>query len=124
MIMIIGGSSSGKAAYLQERFALTPRSGEEISREELFSCPAVCNLERFIYRELAGGREVDTLAEELIKRNPALIFTVQEVGCGVVPLDVGERKYREAVGRVSTKLATFSSEVVRLYYGVPQVIKK
>ena len=123
MIMIIGGSCSGKKSYVVQRFGLTPISGEEASREELFSCKALANLERLIYREMKEGRDVSSLAEEMTQKNPSLIFTVQEVGCGVVPLDPYERSYREMVGRLGTYLASVSDEVVRLTYGIPQVIK-
>ena len=47
----------------------------------------------------------------------------QEVGYGVVPMDAFDRKYREAVGRVCTDLASKSKKVIRVVCGIGTVIK-
>ena len=49
--------------------------------------------------------------------------TCDEVGCGVVPLDPEEERYREAVGRLCCALAAEADAVVRVIAGVPQYIK-
>lgn len=123
MIMIIGGAFSGKSAYARERFPIPFVRAEDAGREDLFSLPGVLNLEGFLRRELLAGQSLAGFAEELYARNPSLVFTVQEVGCGIVPLDAFERRYRETVGRISTALAARSEEVIRLYAGIPVRIK-
>ena len=63
------------------------------------------------------------LAQKLIDGNPDIIIVSQEVGYGVVPVDAFDRKYREAVGRVCTKLAAYSRKVTRVVCGIGTVIK-
>ena len=40
-----------------------------------------------------------------------------------MPVDAFDRKYREAVGRVCTKLAAYSHKVTRVICGIGTVIK-
>ena len=65
----------------------------------------------------------DDLAEKIICKNPDIVLVSQEVGYGVVPVDAFDRKYREAVGRVCTKLAAYSHKVTRVICGIGTVIK-
>ena len=76
-----------------------------------------------IRRELEKERDVSELAEQIILKNPDVILVSQEVGYGVVPVDAFDRKYREAVGRVCTKLAACSHKVTRVVCGIGTVIK-
>ena len=71
-------------------------------------------------REDAFARE---LAGELIRKNPELIIITDEIGCGIVPMDAGERIYRECAGRVCTELAAFSEKVYRVSCGIGVLIK-
>lgn len=52
-----------------------------------------------------------------------IVVVSQEVGYGVVPMDAFDRKYREAVGRVCTGLASKSKKVTRVVCGIGTVIK-
>ena len=47
----------------------------------------------------------------------------REVGCGLVPMDPGDRAWREAVGRLSCRLAQEAQGVVRLWCGLPVWLK-
>ena len=109
MEMIIGGAYQGKTAYARQRYPelewVDGASGSDIRRE------------------LKEDREVSNLAEGLINGNPGLVIVSQEVGYGVVPVDAFDRKYREAVGRVCTKLAAYSQRVTRVACGIGMVIK-
>ena len=46
-----------------------------------------------------------------------------EVGGGVVPVDPAERAAREAAGRLSCLLAQRAEAVVRVFCGIPTVLK-
>ena len=63
------------------------------------------------------------LAGELIRANPELVVITDEIGCGIVPMDAGERIYRECAGRVCTELAAFSGKVYRVSCGIGVLIK-
>lgn len=83
----------------------------------------VTDFQKYIRRELEKERDVSELAEQIILKNPDVILVSQEVGYGVVPVDAFDRKYREAVGRVCTKLAAYSHKVTRVVCGIGTVIK-
>ena len=42
---------------------------------------------------------------------------------GVVPMDAGERIWRERVGRTCSMLASQATRVVRMVCGIPTIIK-
>ena len=83
----------------------------------------VKDFQKYIRRELEKERDVSELAEQIILKNPDVILVSQEVGYVVVPVDAFDRKYREAVGRVCTKLAAYSHKVTRVVCGIGTVIK-
>lgn len=119
MEMIIGGAYQGKTAYARQRYPeLEWVDGASVSETELMSAQGVLNFQDYIRRELKEDREVSNLAEGLINGNPGLVIVSQEVGYGVVPVDAFDRKYREAVGRVCTKLAAYSQRVTRVTCGL------
>jgi len=72
-------------------------------------------------QELAAQRDdLEALAEEL-SHYDAVIAT--EVGGGVVPVDAGERRAREAAGRLNCLLAARAEAVIHVYCGIPKLIK-
>ena len=124
MEMIIGGVYQGKTDYAKEQYPdLNWISGELASESELMTAQGVLDFQEYIRGELKEGRDVSDLAERIIAENPKLVIVSQEVGYGVVPVDAFDRKYREAVGRVCTKLAAYSSRVTRVVCGIGTVIK-
>lgn len=68
----------------------------------------------------AGCDDLDALAEELARHD---VVIATEVGGGVVPIDAGERAAREAAGRLSCLLARRAERVVRVFCGLPMVLK-
>ena len=124
MEMIIGGAYQGKADYAKEQYPdLNWVSGELVSESELMTAQGVLDFQKYIRRELEEEKDVSELAERIILKNPDVILVSQEVGYGVVPVDAFDRKYREAVGRVCTKLAAYSHKVTRVVCGIGTVIK-
>lgn len=124
MEMIIGGAFQGKEALAKSEYPdITWIRGEEADMEALIHAEGVIGFHEFIRKELKEEKEVSSLAEELIKKNPDIILVSDEVGYGVVPIDAFDRKYREAVGRVCTELARFSRKVTRVVCGIGMVIK-
>lgn len=59
----------------------------------------------------------------MIRRNDAVILTMDELGCGVVPMTYGDRAYREIAGRIGCALAAEAKEVYRVTCGVAKKIK-
>lgn len=124
MEMIIGGAYQGKTDYAKEKYPeLNWIDGALASEEELMTAQGVLDFQKYIREELKRCDDVSDLAEKIISRNPELVIVSQEVGYGVVPVDAFDRKYREAVGRVCTKLAAYSRKVTRVVCGIGTVIK-
>ena len=67
--------------------------------------------------------QIDRKLQEVLDINPNVIFIVNEMGCGVIPMEVFDRRYRELVGRVSCDLAKEAKEVHRVVCGVGTKIK-
>ena len=110
MKMIIGGAFQGKTLLAKKTYPdLVWINGSEADWKIIASAQA--------------GNDVSELAERLIQLNPDVILVSDEVGYGVVPMDAFDRAYREAVGRVCTKLAAYSSQVTRVVCGIGTVIK-
>ncbi len=107
MIFVTGPLFGGKREYLQKVLGL---SLEELSARAAFDV-----------EELAAGEEP---LEELALRLSQFDFvTANEVGCGVVPVEAEQRRFRERAGRLSCLLAQRADTVIRVCCGLPQVLK-
>ena len=129
MILITGGTSSGKATFARNLAAQHGWSEDDIA----------FNVEELLWGQVEGAGQIapagDDAADhtsskalpaapELIERLAAkAIVTCSEVGAGIVPLDAQERAWREAVGRMSCELASQADVVVRMVCGIPVVLK-
>ena len=75
----------------------------------------------FDAHELAYSRgDLSKLAEELAQYDAV---TVAELGGGIVPIDPEEREKRERAGRLACLLAERAEVVVRVFCGIPKVLK-
>ena len=61
--------------------------------------------------------------QSLIKKESRLILTVQELGCGIVPVDAFDREWREVTGRICCELAKRAQAVYRMTCGIPARLK-
>lgn len=66
-------------------------------------------------------QDLPALAERLAARYA--VITLTEVGGGVVPMDPAQRAAREAAGRLGCLLAARADTVVRVFCGLPLVLK-
>ena len=75
----------------------------------------------FEVQELAADcGDLESLADELSRFDAV---TASEVGGGVVPLDPDEREARERAGRLACLLAERADTVVRVFCGIPRLLK-
>lgn len=107
MIFITGPLYSGKRDYAQ---ALLDCTEEELRAQAVWD----------VQDRAADCADLDALADELARYE---VVTAAEVGGGVVPADPGERAAREAAGRLACLLARRAERVVRVFCGLPQVLK-
>ncbi|MDD6046964.1 MAG: bifunctional adenosylcobinamide kinase/adenosylcobinamide-phosphate guanylyltransferase [bacterium] len=117
MILVIGGMGQGKLAavlrnteYTEKDVTCTPGEGK----------PVLNDLQEAVRSALAEGKTQEQILAELAGH--AVIIS-DEVGCGVVPVDRFEREWRETVGRICCLFAKNAKQVVRVFCGVPMVLK-
>ena len=140
------GPESGTEAGTEEKraemvFVTGPLfSGKRKAAAELLGIPAeeirVCgNGEQDIRKKQSSGiaevqilaagcrdeKELEQLADKLSEYD---VVISSETGCGVVPADPAAREAREKAGRLNCLLAARASKVVRVFCGIPQVIKR
>ena len=107
MIFVIGPMFSGKREYLRKALNLTP---EELSAKAAFDVETLA----------AGEENLEDLAARLSQYD---FVIANEVGCGVVPMEAEQRRFRERAGRLSCLLAQRADTVIRVCCGLPQVLK-
>jgi len=120
MILVIGGAYQGKAEYVKNKYDLEP---VDCTPWRGLTCKAINNYQNLVRDLVASGADAKEYARKLIEVNPDAVIICDEVGMGIVPMDKGEREYREAVGRSLKILAEASESVVRIYAGIEVIIK-
>lgn len=120
MILIIGGAYQGKTEYVKETYGVEPA---ECTPETALQTEAVNRYHELVRVLLEQGIDPKEYAVRLVKDNPDAIVICDEVGMGVVPVEKDVRIWREAVGRSLKILAQAAESVVRVYAGIPEIIK-
>lgn len=140
MILIVGGCCQGKAEYarglLEQCKGTGPdeRSLDDCSPEDSMAdgrtdCwhqvsgrACLVNFHGFLRQVMEAGLDPDAFTDEVISSGTQII-TMDEVGCGIVPVEQSARDYREAVGRAGQRIAREADEVYRMICGIPMRIK-
>lgn len=126
MTIIIGGRAQGKRAYALNQTGFGPDDvcdGGLCPLDAAFDRPVLDHLHLLIRRLMEAGRNARQTVLDGAAAHPELTVICDEVGCGVVPVDAFERAWREQVGRVCCALAEQSACVIRVYAGIPMVLK-
>lgn len=126
MTMITGGAFQGKKEFAKMRFSIDENdilNGADCDFDSIFSAKCVCDYHLFIGRLI--NEKIDPLefTEKLCKQNPQIIIIINEIGCGIIPLEKNERAWREQVGRAGCIIAKNSPDVIRICCGIPTKIK-
>ncbi len=140
MILIIGGAYQGKLEYARAEFGLkdeeisiVPKDSEACSAPDADSFPpldlsrrAVYGLERWVLACVKDGKDpkeyLEQHQDDLTGREDRILIAM-DISQGVVPMDPTERAWREENGRTLVWLAGKADRVVRVFCGIPQVIK-
>ena len=120
MILIIGGAYQGKLDFAKDAF--------DIADEEVFICGAekIDFSKRCIYKieEFAFTHE-DPVA--YFKANRELwqdsVLILRDIFCGVVPMGVENRVWRQKTGRLCQYLSGEAQQVSRIFCGLEQRLK-
>ena len=107
MILVVGGFAAGKREYVREALGYAE---ERMSSSIDDDVPVFYGLES----------QPDTPLQKLLQKD---VVICDEIGCGLVPMDAGERQRREQVGRLCIQLAKEADRVIRVVCGVGNDIK-
>ena len=118
MRLVIGGRAAGKLNYVLRDTGLSP---EDVADGRLEEKPVLNHFHLLVKRMLEQGGNVDTAVDTLIASDRVVIC--DEVGCGVVPTDAAERRFRDETGRACQRLAAGAVRVDRVICGIAMTIK-
>ena len=133
MRLVIGGYAQGTLEYVLEKYSLQKSvvcdavmPDPEVEPDDLVLQDKTVVIDHFHLwvkeRILTGGcPEEETMAFLDVCRD--CIIICDEVGNGIVPMELFEREYRERVGRLLIRLAEQAEEVERVICGIGQKIK-
>ena len=116
MTVVIGGAGQGKLEYVLSQLHV---GKDEVSYDPEAAKAVVAGLETW----LRGETEPMPVLERLLEDRPDVVILCNEVGSGVVPMDRGGRAWGERVGRTCCALAERAGCVIRMYCGIPSIIK-
>ena len=116
MILVVGGVGQGKLDWALKMTGLTM---DDVSGTPDGGKPILNGLAQWLKKT----EEPMPILEELLRECPQVVILCDEVGCGVVPMDREDRAWRERVGRTCCALAEQADCVVRLYCGIPSILK-
>lgn len=126
MDLIIGGAYQGKKHFAFEQFGIEESAlidGRLCEYEELKCAKGIHHFQDYIKRMLLEEREPMIYIQEQVEMNKDAVILCNELGCGLVPMDAFDRRYRELVGRIQCELAKRADSVYRVYCGIGVKIK-
>lgn len=134
MQAIIGGAYNGKRKFVKE-------SLKHIDSNRIFSFEGeipkkqfskddyvlIGNFESIISNlsNLEDDEIVSKIMEQLkqLDKSTNVVCICTDIGRGIVPLSPDDRKLRDACGRLYQQLFKVSEKVVRVWYGIPEILK-
>lgn len=122
MTFIFGGAYQGMEEYAREaygarRFCML----DEQSREIDFTADAVMGLEKYVLGCVRRGEDPRAAFED--GKYEKCLLIGMDFSCGVVPMDAEMRRWRDENGRLNNYLSARAERVVRMFCGLPQVLK-
>lgn len=105
LILVVGGAFQGKYEFAQT-----------------LGYPVINRLQDTIKELIDGKADVGAEVMKLVDGKDCVVV-INEIGCGIVPLNKEDRDYREIVGRAACELAKRADAVFRVEAGISQRIK-
>lgn len=124
MELIIGGAYQGKLEYAKAVHSLEDKDIYKCKEEPVqLGAKCIYGLESYTLWCAKNKKE----PVEYFKSTKGLwrdsVIICSDISCGVVPIDPVMRAWREANGRLVNYLSGEADRVVRVFCGLPQVIK-
>lgn len=126
MILITGGACQGKLDFARKkRKKENPviAEGGHAPVEKWNQADIIAKFHLYIRELLKEGKDPYSMTSELLEQNPEVIIEMNQLGCGIVPVDAFERNYRETAGRLGCILAQQAEEVWLVNAGIGMKLK-
>lgn len=126
MIFVTGGCFQGKQQWVLQNCQVQPfrvADGAVCSMEEIKSAGVLDHFHLLVRRWMQAGKIPADETEKILSDNTDIVIITDEIGSGIVPLDVKEREWREVHGRICCQLAGRADAVFRVIAGIGQKIK-
>lgn len=134
MILVYGGMYNGKIQYVKETYHINDDDIYDFSvvkyrdiatiKDILDRYKCVYNISHIIKDMLSTQVDTKELKDIFYGyRDKDIIVVSDDISCGVVPIEKSDRIYREEVSRFNTYISSISSEVYRVFLGIPTKIK-
>ena len=131
MILIVGGHGQGQTEYAKQCLNDLSESKEDGFRiadgnsdepKMAIGADLILNLHEFVRSVMKVGGDARVFTRELLESAPEIV-TIDEIGCGIVPIDAFEREYRDEAGIAGQLFASHADQVFRMICGIPQRIR-
>lgn len=128
MHIYLGGAHNGKRAFVRNLLLNEDVEWfeDEIPDKEVRSSNkriVSAGIENWLAKsELSEEQAIEIVMDRLNNKETIVILT--DIGRGIVPMDTAERRLRDVCGRLNQKLVAQAEEVTRIWYGIPQLLKK
>lgn len=134
MQAIIGGAYNGKRKYVKETL-------KNIDEHHIFSFEGEIPNQHFTKEDyviigtfekiiknllhLEDEKIISSIMSKLkqLDSTTNLICICTDIGRGIVPLSPNDRKLRDTCGRLYQQLFAEAEKVVRIWYGLPEILK-
>lgn len=126
MIFVTGGCFQGKQQWVLQNCQVQPfrvADGAVCSMEAIKSAGVLDHFHLLVRRWMQAGKIPADETEKILSDNSDIVIITDEIGSGIVPLDVKEREWREVHGRICCQLAGRADAVFRVIAGIGQKIK-
>ncbi len=130
MILITGGAFQGKSETAKQLYSAQENGKEPLilegktdEMELLKKADIILHFHLWIRSLLEEGKDPYAMTEQLLKANPRVLITMNQMGCGIVPMGAFDRKYRETVGRIGCLLAKQAQEAYLVNCGIAKRLK-
>ncbi len=119
MELIIGGAYQGKLDHARVKYGLTDKDIFVCTDDKDIDCSKRCiyHYEQYLLYCYRNGKE------PLLDLGEDRIVILDDIFCGVVPIDKEIRGWREFCGRTAAELTKKADSVTRLFCGIQQVLK-
>ena len=124
MKLIIGGAWQGKTEYAKEKFSLCDKDIFCCESAQInFDTRCIDNLEKFTFECVKNNVDATAFFKENYTKWQDKVIICQDIFCGVVPLGVENRAWRQQTGRLCQYLSQQAETVTRIFCGMEQKLK-